>query len=98
MLHQLRSSAEKGEDGAVQELKNAAQLMGLLPLSESAWENATSVAAEIDEAEIKAAIAARLAARDNKDWAEADRIRDELLDKGIILKDGPEGTTYEVKR
>ena len=44
------------------------------------------------------AIAARNAARKAKNFAESDRIRDELLAKGIVLKDGPHGTTWEVKR
>ena len=48
--------------------------------------------------EIADAIAARKAARARKDFRESDRIRDELLAKGIVLKDGPEGTTWEVKR
>ncbi len=48
--------------------------------------------------EIDAQVAARNAARKAKDFKEADRIRDELLAKGIVLKDGPAGTTWEVKR
>ena len=40
----------------------------------------------------------RTAARKAKDFKESDRIRDELLAKGIVLKDGPNGTTWEVKR
>jgi cysteinyl-tRNA synthetase len=51
-----------------------------------------------DEAWINEAIAARAAARKAKDFKESDRIRDELLAKGIVLKDGPTGTTWEVKR
>jgi len=43
-------------------------------------------------------IAARNAARAAKDFKESDRIRDDLLSKGIVLKDGPQGTTWEVKR
>jgi len=46
----------------------------------------------------EAAIAARTAARKAKNFSESDRIRDELLAQGIILKDGPAGTTWEVKR
>ena len=36
-------------------------------------------------------------AKQNKDYALADQIRNELLEKGIILKDTREGTLYEVK-
>ncbi len=52
----------------------------------------------VDPGEIAKTIEARNAARKAKDFAEADRIRDELLAKGIVLKDGPEGTSWEVKR
>ena len=54
--------------------------------------------AEVDAVAIAGAIAARNAARKNKDFKESDRIRDDLLAKGIVLKDGPQGTTWEVKR
>ena len=53
---------------------------------------------EVDTVAIADAIAARNAARKARDFKESDRIRDELLAKGIVLKDGPEGTTWEVKR
>jgi len=43
-------------------------------------------------------IHARNVARQAKNFAEADRIRKELEEKGILLKDGPEGTTWELKR
>jgi cysteinyl-tRNA synthetase len=43
---------------------------------------------------IEQAIADRLAARKAKNWAEADRIRDELKAKGIVIEDGPKGTTW----
>ncbi len=53
---------------------------------------------EVDTVAIADAIAARYAARKARDFKESDRIRDELLAKGIVLKDGPEGTTWDVKR
>ena len=52
----------------------------------------------VDDGAIATAITARNAARAAKNFAESDRIRDELLSKGIILKDGPSCTTWEPKR
>jgi cysteinyl-tRNA synthetase len=43
--------------------------------------------------EVAALIAARLAAKQNKNFAESDRIRAELLEKGIVLEDKPGGLT-----
>ena len=49
--------------------------------------------------EVETLIAARNAARKNRDFKESDHIRAELESKGIILKDNPDGTTnWEVKR
>ncbi len=44
--------------------------------------------------EIEALIAARQEARKNKNWAEADRIRDELKEQGIVLEDTPQGVKW----
>ena len=49
----------------------------------------------VDAAGIEAQIAARAEAKAAKNWAEADRIRKELLDQGIVLKDSAAGTTWE---
>jgi cysteinyl-tRNA synthetase len=54
--------------------------------------------AKVDEVAIADAIAARKKARAEKNFAESDRIRDDLLARGIVLKDGPQGTTWEIKR
>ena len=51
-----------------------------------------------DTVAIAAAIEARKAAKAAKNFAESDRIRDELLAKGIVLKDGPQGTVWEIKK
>ena len=52
----------------------------------------------VDASKIESLIEARKAARENKDWAESDRIRDELDAMSIVLKDSADGTTWEVKR
>lgn len=48
----------------------------------------------LSDAQIDDLIAQRQAARKAKDWNEADRIRDQLLDAGILLEDGPGGTSW----
>ncbi len=58
-----------------------------------------TVRADLDEAWVNMQIAARAAAKKAKNFAEADRIRNELDAKGIVLKDNKDGTTtWEVKR
>ena len=47
----------------------------------------------LSDTKIEAMIQARIDARTEKNWGEADRIRDELQAAGIILEDGPQGTT-----
>ena len=55
--------------------------------------------AAVDETAVNALITARLDARKAKNWAESDRIRDELASMGIAIKDNKDGTTsWEVKR
>ena len=46
--------------------------------------------------EIEAAIEARLAAKKAKNYAEADRIRAELAERGVVLEDTPQGTKYKI--
>ncbi|MFD2181210.1 cysteine--tRNA ligase [Rhodoplanes azumiensis] len=92
---------------AMHGLKNAAgrkalagtlAFFGFRPEALKAWEAAHAPAPPIPAAEIDAKVAARIAARKEKNWAESDRIRDELLALGIVLKDSKDGTTWSVAR
>ena len=49
------------------------------------------------DAEIESLIAARNAARKSRDFAESDRLRDQLLARGILLEDGAAGTRWRRK-
>ena len=50
-----------------------------------------------EDAEIDALVQARLDARAAKDWAESDRIRDELAARDIVIQDTAEGTIWRRK-
>ncbi len=56
------------------------------------------VGEQLEAAEIESLIAARSAARKERNWAEADRVRDLLDEKGIVLKDSADGTKWQRKR
>ncbi|MNK72991.1 Cysteine--tRNA ligase [compost metagenome] len=72
-------------------LKALAGTLGLLQGDPKAFLQAGTT---LDEATIQAKIDARAAAKAAKNFAEADRIRQELLEQGIVLKDSPTGTTW----
>jgi cysteinyl-tRNA synthetase len=94
LMAALHAMSKRGDDGA---LANTLYALGFDRLSE--WARAMESAFQQDAAIIDSLISERAAARAAKNWAEADRIRDELADMGIALKDNKDGTTsWEVKR
>jgi cysteinyl-tRNA synthetase len=74
-------------------------ILGLLQVDPESYlrETATvqdTAAGGLSETAVEALIARRIDARERKDWAEADRLRDDLVAQGIVLEDGAGGTTW----
>jgi cysteinyl-tRNA synthetase len=97
-LHELRSEAAKGEAGAAASLKASARMVGLLQQPAAEWRAWRPASLQIDEARITGLIEARKGARKARNFAEADRIRDELTTMGVELEDSRDGTTWKVAR
>jgi cysteinyl-tRNA synthetase len=85
----LRDAPDIGS--VIAAFREAASVLGLVQSEPAQWLQGGGD----DAAAIEAAIAARLAARKARNWAEADRIRDDLKAQGIILEDGAGGTTWK---
>jgi cysteinyl-tRNA synthetase len=84
---------------AVGRMLRAAHLVGLLQLTPAEWKAESARSIPISADKVQTLIDARTDARAAKNWAESDRIRDELAAMGVVLKDNKDGTTaWEVKR
>jgi len=108
LARELNTAKAAGDTAAAAqlaaELKSLAGTLGILTYEPGEWlamrselTAGESTGEEIDDSQIGALIEARRAARRAKDWAESDRIRDELAAAGVILEDGPAGTTWRRK-
>jgi len=97
-LHELRGEAAKGAKAAAACLKASSQLIGLLQKTPAEWSAFRPASMVIDEGKVGSLIEARDAARKARDFKESDRIRDELAKMGVVLKDGKDGTTWEIAR
>src|SRR5690606_38037905 len=78
-------------------LRKLSAVLGLLEQEPETFLQSSAQADDGEVAEIEALITARLEARQAKDWAAADAARNRLTEMGIILEDGPQGTTWRRK-
>ncbi len=98
-LFGLAREINKSEDPAAAldmacQLRAGAELVGLLQSDPVAWFEAGAVTSDQDAAQIDGLLEQRTAARAAKDFAAADRIRDQLTEMGIVIEDSPEGPRW----
>ncbi|WP_172929362.1 cysteine--tRNA ligase [Pseudomonas sp. MS19] len=94
-VNRLRDTDLQAAAGLAARLKELAGVLGVLQLEPEAFLQA-GAEGKVDAAEVEALIAARLQARSDKNWAESDRIRDQLTAMGVVLEDGKGGTTWRL--
>jgi cysteinyl-tRNA synthetase len=94
LAHEINRQRTTGNaTGLAHQLRQLGGMLGLLQREPEQFLRGASSGGPSDE-EIETLIEARLEARRNKEWAESDRIRDLLKEQGIVLEDGPQGTSW----
>jgi len=94
-LHKLYEKANKGSDKEL--FISACKFIGLLNEDSEKWQKYKKNNVSMSEEEIKEKIDLRNKARENKDYKEADKIRNELLDKGVLIEDKDGKTIWKFK-
>ncbi|MDC0921395.1 cysteine--tRNA ligase [Candidatus Pelagibacter sp.] len=96
-LHKLYDKANKGNDADKQIFNSACNFIGLLQETKEEWLDYKKGKIDISEIEIENKIELRNKARSDKNYAEADNIRDYLLDKGVLIEDKDGKTIWKFK-
>ena len=96
-LHKLFEKAQKGDLKDKEIFTSACNFIGLLTETKSKWLDFKKSKLNISEKEIKDKILERDSARDNKNYELADKIRKELLDKGVSIEDKNGKTFWKYK-
>ncbi len=94
-LHKLYEKANKGEN--IDLFISACKFIGLMNETSEQWNKFKKNRVSITESEIENFLSLRDKARENKNYKEADRIRDELLDKGVLIEDKDGKTLWKFK-
>jgi cysteinyl-tRNA synthetase len=96
-LHKLYDKANKGNDADKQIFNSACNFIGLLQETKEEWLDYKKGKIDISETVIENKIELRNKARADKNYAEADNIRDYLLDKGVLIEDKDGKTIWKFK-
>jgi len=96
-LHKLYDKALKGNDNEKRVFISACNFIGLLNETKDEWLKFKKKKSFISEEDILKKINLRNKARENKDYNEADLIRNELLDKGVLIEDKDGKTIWKFK-
>jgi len=95
-VNRLKESDAPAAAALAARLRQLASLTGLLQLDADSFLQADA-AGKVDTAQVEAMVQARLQARTEKNWAESDRIRDQLAAMGVVLEDSKGTTTWSLK-
>jgi cysteinyl-tRNA synthetase len=93
-LNRAREDSSEKAAGLAARLKYLGGILGILQEDPDTFLKAAVSGGTLSDEEIESMIRQRIQARADKNWAEADRIRDALDNEGIILEDGANGTTW----
>ncbi len=93
-INRVRQDDPAAAAGLGATLRDLGGVLGLLQDDPEGWLRGDATADGLSDADIEALIRRRTEARQAKDWAEADRVRDELQAAGIVLEDGAGATTW----
>ena len=96
-IHKLYDKASKGSDKDKEIFTMACNFVGLLTEPKSKWLEFKKNILQISEEEILQKIKDRNTARDNKNYELADKIRNELSDKGVLIEDKDDKTSWKLK-
>ena len=96
-IHELYNSANKGDDKSKKLFNSACRLLGLFDLNKNEWENFKKSKHKISDEIILKKIKERIKARNDGNFLLADKIRDELLDNGIVIEDKKGKTNWKFK-
>jgi len=96
-LHKLFEKANSGDDNDKKMFVSACNFIGILNETKKGWLDLKTKKSLISEKDILKKIELRNKARESKDYKEADKVRDELLEKGVLIEDKDGKTSWKIK-